>query len=219
MDKEKVAVVAHKVRAAAIGFIGVIFFGMGTSYFSERLIYRMPRILGPVFDLLGNVGLAVAMLILGGGLIWWGFSRWKAVEGKPSLYWALAALGIAVSVILFNVDLKPRKSSLEMMEEMEREHTEQIEEIRNTERPELNNAEADDYFDKFEELSGRFKENMAKGDQEAIATNEREFEEMKATVADILQNLDDDAKYDFSLYDAKLMIEWADIRDGNTDNQ
>jgi hypothetical protein len=213
MDKERVAVVAHKVRAVAIGFIGVIFFGMGTSYFSERLIYRMPRILGPVFDLLGNVGLAVAMLLLGGGLIWWGFSRWRAVEGKPSLYWILAAVGIVVSVVLFNVDLKPRKSSSEMMEEMEREHTEQIEEIRNTERPRIDNAEADAYFDKFEELGGRFKENVAKGDQEAIAANEREFEELKATAADILQNLDDDAKYDFSLYDAKLVIEWADIRD------
>jgi hypothetical protein len=216
MDKEKGAVVAHKVRAVATGFIGVIFFGMGTSYFSERLIYRMPRILGPVFDLLGNVGLAVAMLILGGGLIWWGFSRWRAVEGKPSLYWILAALGIAVSVILFNVNFK---SSSEMMQEQEQQVQEQIEEIRNTERPGFNNAGVDAYFDKFEELGGRFKENVAKGDQEAIAANEREFEELKATVADILQNLDDDAKYDFSIYDAKLMIEWADIRDGNTDNQ
>jgi hypothetical protein len=213
MDKEKVAVVAHKVRAAAIGFIGVIFFGMGTSYFSERLIYRMPRILGPVFDLLGNVGLAVAMLILGGGLIWWGFSRWRAVEGKPSLYWVLAAVGLIASVVLFNVDLKPRKSSSEMMEEIEREHTEQIEEIRNTKRPRIDDVWVNEYFDKFEELNGQFKENVAKGDQEAIASNEREFEELKATAADIRQNLDDDAKYDFSLYDAKLVIEWADIRD------
>lgn len=59
MDQQKVVTVAHRVRALAIAFVGCGFLSYGTSYFNERLVYEVPRILVPVYDLLGKVGLAV----------------------------------------------------------------------------------------------------------------------------------------------------------------
>ena len=50
MDKIKIATIAKKAEGLAIGFIGVCFFSMGTTYFQERFVYRMPRILAPVYD-------------------------------------------------------------------------------------------------------------------------------------------------------------------------
>jgi len=109
MDKQKIVAIAQKVEALAIGFIGVFFFSLGTSYFRERFIYQVPRILIPVFDLLGNVGLAIAMLILGGGIIYYGFTKWKSASDKKSLYWILAAIGLVIGIALANINFNSKK--------------------------------------------------------------------------------------------------------------
>ena len=189
---------------------------MGISYFSPQLIYRMPRILVPIYELTGGTGLAVALLILGGGLIWWGLSAWKKHEGKTSVYCILAAISLAVGIVLFNVELGSQKSSEEAMEEyVERAQEAQqvhIEEIRNTERPNLGNDKANEYFDKFEVLLARSKECVEEGDSSAIETCEKEFEELALTSPDALQELSNEQKYEFARYNARLMIEWDDLR-------
>jgi hypothetical protein len=38
MDKQKIAVIAQKGEALAIGYIGVVFFSLGTTNFQERFI-------------------------------------------------------------------------------------------------------------------------------------------------------------------------------------
>jgi len=87
MEKTKIVMIAKRVEGLTIGFIGVCFFGMGTSYFQEQLIYRMPRILVPIYDLPGSTALAVSMLVLGIALLVWGFSYWKSAAGKTSALW------------------------------------------------------------------------------------------------------------------------------------
>ena len=171
----------------------------------------MPRILVPVFDLLGGVGLAVALLILGGGLIWWGLSAWKKAGGKTSLYCILAVISLAVGIVLFNVDLKPQRNSSEIMEDIEEAQQAQIDEIRNTERPKFNNDKTNAYFDQFEALLARFKKSVEEGNSDSVEACEKEFEELLMTSADAVQELDNDKKYEFSVYNAKLMMEWGEL--------
>ena len=111
MDKQKTVSIARKVESLAIGYIGVFFFSWGTSYFQEQLYYQVPRILIPVFDIFGNVGLAIGMLILGGGLIYYGFTKWKIAAEKKNLYWILAVIGLAIGVALANITFNPNKSA------------------------------------------------------------------------------------------------------------
>ncbi|MDR3218692.1 MAG: hypothetical protein LBU22_06885 [Dysgonamonadaceae bacterium] len=85
METSKVASLAKRVEALAAGFIGVCFFSIGTSYFQERFIYRIPRILSPVFDLFGNVGAALGMLIIGIGFLVWAFLRGNQ-ENRPTRF-------------------------------------------------------------------------------------------------------------------------------------
>ena len=54
MEKGQIVNGAEKVKAFAIGFIGVCFISMGASYFEEQAAYRVPHILLPVFHILGN---------------------------------------------------------------------------------------------------------------------------------------------------------------------
>jgi hypothetical protein len=60
---------------------------------------------------LGNVGLAIAMLILGSGIIYYGFTKWKSVSEKKSLYWILVAIGLVVGIALANINFNPHKSA------------------------------------------------------------------------------------------------------------
>ena len=216
MDQAKVATTAQKIRAVALGFIGAMFFSMGISYFSPQLIYRMPRILVPIYELTGGTGLAVSLVILGLGLIWWGLSAWKKAGGKTFAYCILAAIALAVGIVLFNVDLGSQKNSEEAMEEYveqaQQAQQEQIDEIRNTERPEFTNDKANAYFDEFEALLARFKTSTEEGNGDDVEACEKEFEELAMTSPDALQELSNEKKYEFSLYNARLMMEWDELR-------
>jgi hypothetical protein len=100
MEKSKIVNMAEKVKAIAITFIGAGIFSQGTLYFKEQASYNIPRILYPVFELLGNKGLAVAMLILGLALLFWGYTKWKNFAGKAGVF---AVMAIASFAIFFSI--------------------------------------------------------------------------------------------------------------------
>ena len=104
MFKPKTVNIAQKVESLAFGFVGVFFFSMGTSYFQERFIYRMPTILTPVFNIFGNIGLAIALMIVGGGIIYYGYTKWKSASPKKSIYLILATIGAVIGTIWANID-------------------------------------------------------------------------------------------------------------------
>ena len=161
MDKQKTVNIAQKVESLAIGFIGVFFFSLGTSYFQERFLYRVPRILTPVFDMFGNIGLAIGMLILGGGLIYYGFTKWKSATKKKSLYRILAVIGLAVGVVLANINFNPKKST-NIMEEMNKRREAQIDEIRNSGELSFSNVEIKEHIAEFNMLYKRFEQSNEK---------------------------------------------------------
>jgi hypothetical protein len=211
MDKTRSVTIAKKVEALAIGFIGVCFFSMGTTYFQERFIYRMPRILMPVYDLLGPIGLAIAMLLLGLGLIVWGFTMWKSAGGKKSIYLILAVVTLAVGVFLANnanlFEDSKSKSSEEIMQQMEDNRQKQMEEVRQTKRPDLKNEKVDKYFDDFDALYTQLEKAITT--EEADALNE-EYMQLMTQTTDLIQQLDKKDVYEFSKYNAKQSMQWYD---------
>ena len=204
MDKTKMVTIAKKVEGLAIGLIGVCFFSIGTTYFQERLIYRMPRILVPVYDLLGPTALAIAMLLLGFGLIAWGFTKWKSFGGKKSLYLILALVGLAVGVFFSNYNFK---SSEDIMQKMEESRQNQIEKAKQVKRPNFKNAEIDKYFDDFDKLYARL-EKATSAEEAEILNKEYEQFLAKSQLADLMKQLNNNQKYEFSQYSAKQGILW-----------
>jgi hypothetical protein len=206
MEEQKRVNVARKVEALATGFVGICFFSMGTPYFQERLIYQMPRILVPVYELLGGTGLAVAMLLLGLGFIAWGFLRWRSTQASPAPYLILAVMGLAVGVFLANYNFR---SSEDIMQDMEDEQQEQIEDVKQAARPDFGDADIDRYFDEFEALYDRLENNAANADSVRIL-NEEFYRWSSSQPADLLSPLDNDQKYEFSKYNARLSVQWSE---------
>jgi len=210
MDNTKTVTIAKKVEGLAIGFIGVCFFSMGTTYFQERLIYRMPRILVPVYDFLGPIGLAVSMLLLGLGLIAWGFTRWYSSGGKKMLYLILAVILLVAGVFLANKNgffESSEERTEEIIQRMEDDRQKQVEEVKQVTRPNFKNAEIDKYFGDFENLYARLDKVTSAEEAEII---NKEFEQFLAQsqLADLMKQLNNDQKYEFAQYNAKLGIQW-----------
>jgi hypothetical protein len=209
MENQKIVIVAEKVKSFAIAFIGVLFFSLGTSYFQERLLYRVPRILIPVFDKLGYIGLAVGLLVLGGAFIVYGFITWKKVAQKQSIYWIIALVGLVVGSVLANINFK---SSEEIMEDINENREAQIDDIRHFDRPDFKNPDVNKYLDEFDDLYKRFEQSLQDKNEDDIADCENKFEEWLTRLADFMPNLNNDEKADLARYVAKLSISWNDLR-------
>ncbi|MDR1180620.1 MAG: hypothetical protein LBL13_01380 [Bacteroidales bacterium] len=211
MDKQKTVTIARKVESIALGYIGVFFFSLGTSYFQERFLYRVPRILIPVFDMLGNVGLAIGLLILGGGFIYYGFTKWKSVTEKKSLYWILAVAGLIAGVALANINFNPNKST-DIQEKMDKKRESQMDELRNLDGLSFSNAEVDEHIAKYNTLYKRYEVSIKNQDETAIAECEKELVEWMTKTADIMQGLSNEEKVELARYQAKLSIQWNDLK-------
>jgi len=212
MEKTKTVTIAKKIEGLAIGLIGVCFFSMGTTYFQERLIYRIPRILVPVYDLFGATALAVTMLLLGLGLIVWGFTKWQSFGGNKSLYLILAVVFLSVGVFLANSygffeSSEERKSSEDVMQGMEESRVNQIEKVKQATRPNFKNAEIDKYFDDFDNLYARLEKTTSAEDAEKLNNEYNQFL-AQSQLADLMKRLNNDQKYEFAQYNAKLSIQW-----------
>ena len=211
MNENKTVSIAKKVEAFAMAFIGVFFIGLGTSYFQERFLYRVPRILAPVFEFFGNIGLAIGLLVLGIGLIYWGFTKWQSVSEKRKLYWIIAVAGLAVGVVLANIDFGSKRTSSEIMEEMDTKREAQIEEVRNSGDLNFSNAEVDAHIAAFDGIYKRYSESIENNDEDAITTCENEYMEWSVKTGDIMPKLSTDEKVDLARYLAKLSIQWSDL--------
>ncbi len=80
--KEKFILLLEKVRSLALVLIGIGFIGKGVTYFSAQISYDVPIILVPVYELLGSVGLAIGICLLGLGFIGFGYRRYKSYQKK-----------------------------------------------------------------------------------------------------------------------------------------
>jgi len=72
-EKNSTLMTIEKIKSFAIALVGAGIFSMGSTYFSEQAEYRIPRILLPIYEFFGNIGLAIGMMILGTGLMYFAF--------------------------------------------------------------------------------------------------------------------------------------------------
>jgi hypothetical protein len=209
MDRQKIAIVAGQVRAIVSGFIGIAFFSLGTSYFQERLVYRVPRILAPVFNIFGYTGLAVGLLILGAGLIYYGFTIWNGVSAKKSLYWILAVSGLIIGILLANIDFDSHRKG-DIKQEIEKDREAKIDEIRHMDAPEFNNAEVENHLAEFDIIYKRLEQSIQNQDEAALADCENQYAAWSEKGVPIIRKLDNKDKTELARYWAKLAIRWND---------
>jgi len=213
MKKEQIVTTAEKVKALAMGFIGICFISMGATYFEEQAVYRVPRILLPIFNTLGNVGLAAAMILLGLGLLVYGFIQWKKFSKKALLYPIIAVPVLALSIYLsFSADLFKDRDEKRTSEDRREA---QIEDIRNMKKPKFKSEKVEAYFSEFDDIFEKYKVNIQTGNEQGITDSENAYIEWSSWSMEIIQEVKDSEKTDFASYSAQLGIKWHDTRTGN----
>lgn len=180
-----VQAIAEKVKSFAMGFIGAFFLALGVSYFSEQSSYRIPRILLPVYEFLGNIGLAIGLLILGGILLYYAYIKFKKYGGRPVIMlivlplFTLLAFGLNT---FFNNNQAGKKED----NAQNRQATDQV---GNANRPELNNEKAEKYLDKLENLCAEMTKAKERADENRFKLLETQFLDLGTELAIIIPEM------------------------------
>ncbi|WP_299251413.1 hypothetical protein [uncultured Cytophaga sp.] len=219
MDKEKLQQKLEKFKAAAMGFIGAGILTQGALYFQPKASYHVPRILYPVFEIAGNVGLAIGMLMLGLFLLYLGLNKWKNHGGASNHYLIIGAVGIVLfsGILWFSNKPKDKRSAAEIQESFETDRQQQIDKIKGMEKPDFNNVEVENYILDFNALQKKHLEYVKSNDTIALEKNRAEYDAWRVRSTDIFSKLETgEEKYHLSLYMAKLAFEWQDVELDNT---
>ncbi len=209
MEPNKTLNGLEKIKAVAIGFIGAGIATQGSMYFQEKSSYNIPRILYPVFEFLGNKGLAIAMILLGLGLIYYGFSKWKSNDGSSKIYGIMAFSSIVLFTgILFFTNKK--KSTEEILADGEKKHQEQIDEMLNMEMPRFNNPEIEKHFASFDALYAQYQKSIAIKNTVETEKLDAEFYTVYCLkTAELLKNIKSlENMSEYSLYNGKIITKW-----------
>ena len=212
MGKEKVISVAEKAKASAMAFIGICFFSIGTTYFEERLVYRLPRIFIPILELFGNVALAIAMLVLGLAFIYWGYAKWKKFSDKSATFLILSAVGLLVGVVLaIGADFY-KSDPDKIMDNIEQRRQEQIDEIKNSGELNFQNENVDKHVAAFDSIYKKYEQETRGGNEAGIQECWEKYMKWTEGTADLMEELDVDQKVELARYLAKLAIKWSEVK-------
>lgn len=212
MENDNTANIGEKIKAVAITFIGAGIFTQGTFYFQEQYSYRIPRILYPIYELFGNTGLAISMLILGLALVYWAYSKWRNTGSKAGIFAivAIAAFAIFFSILFFTGKKATPEETTKAAEET---RAKGIETINAAEQPDFGNPEVDAHFAAFEKLLQEYKAAKENKNAAEITAKETAFMDWNENSADLLQTLKTPAqKQQFALYLAKLSMKWQAVK-------
>ena len=213
MEKEKAVVVAEMLKSFGSALVGICFVSMGATYFEEQLVYNVPRVLSPVFDLFGNIGLAIGMVVLGIGFIVYGFFKWKRVSAKIALYPIIIAIALILGLYLalYTGAFKDR-SEREMGREEERQN-ELIDKVRNMSKPDFGNEKIESYLSEFDELLREFEEGIKSGEEQTVMEIEDMRSEWQNRSLEMFEELSsDEDKAALAAYMAQLALKWEDAR-------
>jgi len=212
MDSNRTVSIAEKIKAIAISFIGAGILSQGTIYFKAQTNYNIPRVLYPVFELLGNKGLAVAMLILGLLLILWAYTKWKNEGSKPGVFALITVLsfGIFFSILFFT---GKKATTEDLMRSSEERRAEGIEKMKAMEEPDFNNAEIKQHFANFNSLLKQ-REEATKNEDEVVQKKvDDDFNVWNEKSAVLIQKLETPVqKQQFALYLGKLSMQWQAVQ-------
>ena len=170
----------EKIKAFAMGAVGAGIFSMGSTYFSEKSIYRIPRLLLPIYEFFGNIGLAIGMLILGGVLMYFAFNKFKVNKGSAKLFllFQLIALGVFY-VIIFTTESDDKASVESIKASIERDAKER--KSSENERTVFENKNANQYLDRLEALLAKYQKSHAEKNKVLFDECEKEYLSLTST--------------------------------------
>lgn len=205
----KKQMVVERIKAFAYGLIGSLFFTWGLTYFQEQESYRVPRLLRPAFELFGNIGLAVGLIIFGGLLMFYAYNSFKKNGGKPIVMLITLPLLIVLAGALTMLE-SSNKASVNTTSEAADIETE----IANAMRPKIDNPRADDYFDKMEKMLQQMTKAKESSDKAMFDDLEKQYFQIKKDYDDIFIEMAKTPYYkEFTVYNAKISKQITELRE------
>ncbi len=160
----------------------------------------------PVYEYFGNVGLAIGLLILGGILMFWAFSKFKKFQGKPLIMLISLGFFITLAFVLQKISEKPNSVTEQTTSSIESK-------ISSAKRPKIQNSKGNIYLDKLEQLLNEFKTSKQSGDTTTLKKVEEEYNQFKIDNTTIYVDMANDSQYqEFALYNANLIKQIDEIR-------
>ncbi|WP_231426398.1 hypothetical protein [Pedobacter sp. Leaf250] len=213
MEDNKTVQTAEKIKAAAMGFIGAGIFSQGTLYFRPQSSYNVPRILYPVFELLGNKGLAVAMIILGLLLLYFGFSKWKKFNGSLSVFSLIGGVSLALFFSILLLTGKKQQSTQEILNASNQDREKAIAGMQAMDKPDFGNKAIDNHFVIFEISLKHYKEAVLRKDDTAVEASQAAFAKWNERASALMLKLPTIAeKQQMALYVGKLNMKWQEVK-------
>jgi hypothetical protein len=205
MEQTKSQSNLEKVKAVAISFIGTGIFTRGITYFSPQRNVEMPRILYPVYELFGMTGLAIGMLILGLGLLFWGYKKWIANSGATKTFLAIGVVAFFIfGTILFYESNKSKNPSTNKKE------TIALEDIDSSD---FENKLAVQYTEEFKVHYATMEKSLEQKDKPTFDATDKKIGEWFTKTSQLTMQLKDDERDDFSLLIIKLGDKYHEWRD------
>lgn len=190
--ESNVKTIAEKVKSLAMGFIGSMFIALGFSYFSEQAYYRVPRILIPIYNLLGNIGLAIGLLILGAILLYVSYTKFKNNEGRPAIILTVLPLFIIFS---FTITKWTEKNNTPNPIPSNEAAGATTKENKDAIRPKLDHSLANTYLDQVELLVDKMSKAKEQKDDKTFEALETQYFELQNQLANIIPQLSKTDKY------------------------
>lgn len=217
--ENRTLITLEKIKAFAMGFIGAGIFSMGSTYFSAQDSYNIPRILYPVYEIFGNIGLAIGMLILGIILMYYGYKKFINSNGKPSLFIVFQVIGVFIFYgLIYASNIKP--STEELNKNFQETQKNAQLEIENTERPKLKSAAINTYFENLEELHKKYQKSQDEHNKTLFDECEKEYPNLINTEYNkVYAEIGNSEGYkEFIMYNAKILGKINALRVQNANN-
>lgn len=197
----------EKIKSFAIAVVGSGIFSMGTTYFSEQSEYRVPRILLPVYEIFGNIGLAVGMMILGAALIYYAYRTFTKNGGKSIFILGFTVLAIIAFYSIIKMTNSTSNSPQEVKAGLEENQRKTQEQIANTDRPTIDNAAANQYLNNLEALEKKYEKSVTEKNKNRFDECEKQYETLiSADFSKAAQEIATTPAYrDFAMYNAKVL--------------
>jgi uncharacterized membrane protein len=214
MEENKSVNVFNKIKALAIGFCGTGIFAQGIFSLKALPTYRMPRILTIVYDTFGHVGLAIAMILLGGALFFYGYSIWKKTGGKLFLFRLLIVLFMFIFafIIFFATKTNSRIPTAEENKVAEESRLKSIDKMMQMDKPDFNDSKIDAYFAEYDALYSKYEINIKNKDQAGIQQSQTDEVAWVTKASSLMIPLSNEQKQQFALYIGKLSTKWQQLK-------
>lgn len=209
MEKQNTTMsLLQKIRYFALGFIGIGILSQGTLYFQPQASYHVPRILIPIFEAFGNIGLAVGMVLIGGLLFYYGFSQWKNAGGTIKTFLAFGIVAMVVFYGLFWLtDYTRRANTTTAAEDREQG----IAKMKAMDRPDFGKPAIENHFNEFDLLYKKLEASKASKNGEAITECETAYVAWTNRMPELYTGLSVEEMQQLALYCGKLSMQWQEL--------